>query len=64
MKANVGGMDRVLRVIVGAGLIGATLAGWIGSWGWIGLLPLATGVLRFCPAYLPFGVRTCQRKQG
>lgn len=64
MKANVGGMDRVLRIIVGVALIGATLAGWIGAWGWIGLLPLVTGVFRFCPAYLPFGVRTCERKRG
>ncbi|GAB3456898.1 DUF2892 domain-containing protein [Massilia terrae] len=64
MKANVGGMDRVLRNIVGVALIGATLAGWIGAWGWIGLLPLVTGVFRFCPAYLPFGLRTCERKRG
>lgn len=64
MKANVGSMDRALRIVVGVALIGATLGGWIGAWGWIGVLPLATGVFRFCPAYLPFGVRTCPRKQG
>ncbi|MBC7610522.1 MAG: DUF2892 domain-containing protein, partial [Polaromonas sp.] len=40
-------------------LIAATLTGYIGVWGWIGLVPLATGVFRFCPAYLPFGLSTC-----
>jgi hypothetical protein len=47
---NVGGLDRVLRVAVGLLLIIAALAGWIGAWGWIGVLPLATGLLRTCPA--------------
>ncbi|MCX8132480.1 MAG: DUF2892 domain-containing protein [Roseococcus sp.] len=56
---NVGGLDRVLRVAVGGLLILATLAGWIGAWGWIGVLPLATGLLRTCPAYSLFGVSTC-----
>ena len=59
MKANVGTVDRAIRIIVGLGLITATLMGAIGPWGWLGLVPLATGVLRFCPAYLPFGIRTC-----
>lgn len=62
MKANVGGIDRVLRIVVGLGLVAATLAGVIGAWGWIGLVPLVTGVSGVCPAYLPFGVRTCARK--
>ncbi len=60
MKANVGSIDRVIRILIGLGLIGATLSGVIGAWGWLGLIPLATGVFRFCPAYLPFGVRTCK----
>lgn len=59
MKANVGTIDRAVRIIVGLGLIAATVMGAIGPWGWLGLVPLATGVLRFCPAYLPFGIRTC-----
>ncbi|MFN3447983.1 MAG: DUF2892 domain-containing protein [Roseococcus sp.] len=56
---NVGGLDRVLRVAVGLLLIIAALAGWIGAWGWIGVLPLATGLLRTCPAYSLLGVNTC-----
>lgn len=60
MKANVGNIDRTLRIIVGLVLIGLTLAGVIGVWGWIGLLPLATGVFRFCPAYTPLGIKTCK----
>jgi len=45
-------------------LIGASLLGFIGPWGWIGLIPLATGVFRFCPGYLPFGMNTCTVKPG
>jgi hypothetical protein len=59
---NVGSVDRVVRVSVGAALIIATLLGAIGPWGWIGLLPLATGLFRICPAYLPFGLSTCPAK--
>lgn len=61
MQANVGTVDRVLRVLVGLVLIGLALTGAIGAWGWIGLLPLATGLLRYCPAYSLFGWRTCAR---
>lgn len=60
MQANVGTIDRTMRVLAGLGLIGATLFGAIGAWGWIGVVPLATGMFRFCPAYLPFGIRTCR----
>lgn len=60
MKANVGGVDRVLRVVVGLALIGMALANVIGVWGWIGVVPLLTGIFGFCPAYLPFGLSTCQ----
>lgn len=63
MKANVGGIDRTIRILAGLGLIAATLAGLIGAWGWLGLVPLATGIFRFCPAYFPFGLRTCAAKK-
>ncbi len=63
MNANVGGVDRILRIVVGLALIGATLAGMIGIWGWIGVVPLATGIFRFCPAYTLIGMKTCDSGQ-
>ena len=59
MKANVGTIDRVLRIIVGLVLIGLTLSGTIGVWGWIGIVPLATALFRFCPLYTLLGMNTC-----
>ena len=59
MKANVGTIDSVLRILAGVVLIALTLAGTIGLWGWIGLVPLATGVFRFCPLYPLLGINTC-----
>ncbi len=59
MKANVGGIDRVLRIVLGLALIGLTLSGTIGVWGWIGLVPLATAATGFCPLYTVLGVSTC-----
>jgi hypothetical protein len=64
MNANVGNVDRVLRIVVGLALMGAAAMGWIGLWGWIGVVPLATGLLRFCPAYTVFGIRTCAKQPG
>ena len=62
MKFNVGGIDRLLRIVLGLVLISLTLTGHIGAWGWLGLLPLITGLVRICPAYLPFGLSTCKHK--
>jgi uncharacterized membrane protein YfcA len=59
MKPNVCGIDRVMRVAIGLALIGATLGGMIGVWGWIGVVPLLTGIFRYCPAYAIFGLQTC-----
>lgn len=61
MNANVGTIDRVLRVALGVILIGLTVFGVIGVWGWIGVVPLATGIFRFCPAYSLLGIKTCKR---
>jgi len=57
MQCNVGKTDQKLRIIVGLALIGWGLMtqNWLGA---IGLVPLATGILRFCPAYLPLGIKT------
>lgn len=62
MKTNVGGIDRVLRIVIGLALIGLTLAGVIGAWGWIGLVPLATAALGFCPLYTVLGFSSCPVK--
>ena len=63
MNAHVGSVDRTVRIVAGLGLIGATLTGVIGVWGFVGIVPLATGLFRFCPAYLPFGLNTCGTKK-
>lgn len=63
MKANVGSVDRVVRAGVGIALIGLTLTGTIGAWGWIGLVPLATAVVGICPAYSLLGFNTCSAKK-
>ncbi|AQU83028.1 MULTISPECIES: YgaP family membrane protein [unclassified Halomonas] len=63
MKANVGGIDKVARIVVGAVLIGLALTGTIGVWGWIGLLPLASGLFNFCPLYPLLGISTCKTKR-
>jgi len=62
MKTNVGSIDRALRVVVGLVLIGLTLAGMIGVWGWIGIIPIATGLFSFCPLYTLLGMNTCPMK--
>jgi len=60
MNVNVGGMDRVLRIVVGVALITLAATGVVGAWGWIGVLPLATGLFRVCPAYSLLGIKTCK----
>ena len=62
MSANVGGIDRILRIVLGLVLIGLTLSGTIGVWGWIGIVPLATGLMSRCPLYPMIGVNTCAKK--
>lgn len=62
MKTNVGYIDRVVRVVLGAAMLGAgySFKTW---WGLVGLLPLLTGLAGFCPAYLPFGWNTCSLRR-
>lgn len=61
-KTNVGSLDRVLRIVVGLILIALVFVGPQTPWGWIGLVPLLTGLLRTCPAYSLFGLNTCPRR--
>ncbi len=63
MKTNTGTIDRVLRVIAGLALIGLTVNGTIGAWGWIGVVPLLTGIVGICPAYSILGLNTCSMKK-
>lgn len=63
MKINVGGADRILRIVVGLVLILLVLSGQIGTWGWIGVVPLATGLFRMCPLYTVLGMNTCPMSQ-
>jgi hypothetical protein len=63
MKANEGTIDRALRVIAGLVLVGLAATGTVGVWGWIGVLPLLTGLVGFCPAYAIFGMNTCAVKK-
>jgi membrane-associated protease RseP (regulator of RpoE activity) len=59
MKCNVGNIDRILRISVGTILVALASNGVVGWWGWLGLIPLATGIFRFCPAYPLLGINLC-----
>lgn len=59
MNTNEGLWDRVIRVIVGLVLIGLALTGRWAPWGWIGVLPLITGLVGFCGLYQILGIKTC-----
>lgn len=59
MQANVGGIDRILRIVIGVALI-AWAAAFSGPvWAWIGVVPLATGLIKFCGLYSLLGINTC-----
>jgi hypothetical protein len=59
MKVNVGTLDRALRIGAGAVLIGLAAGGVVGAWGYLGVVPLLTGLFRFCPAYTLIGFNSC-----
>ena len=63
MTTNVGSIDRVLRAVLGVVLVALAVTGTIGPWGWIGLVPLATAALGFCPLYAMLGLSTCPMKK-
>jgi hypothetical protein len=62
MTKNMGMVDRAVRAVVGLVLVALAATGTIGVWGWIGVVPLATAAIGWCPAYLPFGISTCPSK--
>lgn len=63
MQTNVGGIDRIVRAVIGLALIALTWAGTIGPWGWIGVVPLLTAALGFCPLYTMLGFSSCPMKK-
>lgn len=62
MTRNEGTLDRTLRVALGLGLLALTATGTIGAWGWVGVVPLATAAIGWCPVYALFGVKTCSTR--
>ncbi|MCK2089568.1 DUF2892 domain-containing protein [Thauera aromatica] len=58
MKTNVGGIDKIVRIVIGIALVAWALFGGP-VWAWIGVIPLATGLMGWCPAYGLFGMSTC-----
>lgn len=63
MNTNVGGIDKILRIIVGLALLSLVFIGPQTTWGWIGIVPLATGLINWCPLYSLLGLNTCPIKQ-
>jgi hypothetical protein len=63
MKTNMGGIDRIARIVLGLALIALTLTGTIGVWGWIGVVPVATAAMGFCPLYTVLGFSSCPVKK-
>jgi len=59
MKNNEGALDRIVRVVVGAGLLSLVFIGPHTPWGYLGIVPLATGLIGFCPLYAALGINTC-----
>jgi len=62
MNKNVGGVDRILRVVVGLLLIALAATGTVGAWGYVGIVPIVTAAIGWCPAYLPFGFSSCKTR--
>ncbi len=60
ISRNMGTVDKVARLVLGALLVVLALTGTIGVWGWLGLIFIVTAFLNFCPLYRVFGFKTCQ----
>ncbi|MEQ6436210.1 DUF2892 domain-containing protein [Comamonas sp. w2-DMI] len=63
MTKNVGGIDRTLRIVIGLALIAGAATSTIGLWGYLGVVPLLTGLIGRCPPYAIFGFNTCSLKK-
>lgn len=64
MNKNLGTLERFFRIALGIALVGGSLTGLLGDWGWVGIVPIATGLVGFCPLYKVCGCKRCAAKQG
>jgi O-antigen ligase len=62
MTQNIGNIERIIRIVGGLVLIALAATGTVGVWGWLGLVPLATGLVGWCPPYSLLGINTCKNK--
>jgi O-antigen ligase len=62
MTKNIGDTERIIRIVGGLILIALAATGTVGVWGWLGLVPLATGLTGWCPPYSLLGINTCKNK--
>ncbi len=63
MTKNIGGTERVLRVVAGLVLVALAATGQLGAWAWLGLVPIATGLVGWCPPYSLLGINTCKNRK-
>jgi hypothetical protein len=61
MKPNVGSLDKTVRIVIGLVLVSLVFFGPRTPWGWLGVIPLLTGFVGFCPLYVPFRISTCRK---
>ena len=64
MNKNIGGIERIVRIVVGLVLIALAATGTVGWWGWLGVVPLATGLMGWCPRYSLLGINTCKNRNA
>jgi hypothetical protein len=62
MTKNIGNIERIIRIVGGLVLIALAATGTVGVWGWVGLVPMATGLVGWCPPYSLLGINTCKNK--
>jgi hypothetical protein len=63
MTTNIGGVERIVRVVGGLVLVALAATGQVGVWGWVGLVPIATGLSGWCPPYSLLGINTCKNSK-
>jgi len=63
MKKNIGGVERVIRIIAGLGILSLAFVGPRSPWAYLGIIPLATGLVGWCPPYALFGFSTCKNSK-